>query len=266
MWNQPRTALHNHDYCEIFLITQGTVHYLINGEKIILEKNTLSFVRPSDTHQFLPSPNGPQQHLNIAGETEIVQKLCDILSPSLFDKLMQIKNAVLFRINDADFNHLLYIVNRINLVDASNKSVYSAELLTLLFNAISLLNKYLSALKSPYPAWFDELLAKIHSSAFLDRSVADLYKLSSYSPPILIAAFKQNLGVTPVQYLTKLKISHACNLLKHTDFTTLSISTTIGYDSLSHFNHVFKQYMGVSPGEYRKNYLFSLSRQDTSNP
>ena len=55
IWNQSRTALHTHDYCEIFLVMRGPVRYSINGQMLTLKKNTLSFVRPNDTHQFLPS-------------------------------------------------------------------------------------------------------------------------------------------------------------------------------------------------------------------
>ena len=254
VWNHTRTALHTHDYCEIFLVTKGPLSYLINDMQYELPQNTLSFVRPNDVHQFLLSDAAEQQHLNIAARPEVMQKLCDFLNPLLFDRLMQSHSAVFVRIDDTDFANLQYLAGRINLCDASNDAAYAAELSTLLFNALSLFNRYIASLENSYPAWLEELLSKLHSSAWLGRSISDLYDESNYSPPMLIAAFKKHLGVTPVQYITKLKIVHACNLLKNSDYSTLAVATLIGYDSLSHFNHVFKTYMGVTPGQYRKAY------------
>jgi len=36
-----------------------------------------------------------------------------------------------------------------------------------------------------------------------------------------------------------------------TDYNTLDICTRIGFDSLSHFNHVFKDFYGITPTEYK---------------
>ena len=86
---------------------------------------------------------------------------------------------------------------------------------------------------------------------FLNKSVKDVYKLCPYSPPIIIRTFKEYFNMSPVEYLTKIKIDYACNLLQNTDYTTLSISKKIGYTSLSHFNHIFKKLKNLTPLEYR---------------
>lgn len=256
VWNHRygRTTLHTHDYCEIFLVTKGPLAYLVNGGQYELPQNTLSFVRPNDAHQFLLSNAAEQQHLNIAARPETMQKLCDFLNPLLFDRLMQSDSAVFVHVDDSDFANLQYLAGRINICDTLNDTAYAAELSTLLFNALSLFNRYLTSPEGAYPAWLETLLSKLHSPAWMGHSIADLYEESNYSPPMLIAAFKKYLGVTPVQYITKLRIVHACNLLKNSDYSTLAVSSLIGYDSLSHFNHVFKTYMGVTPGQYRKAY------------
>ena len=60
------------------------------------------------------------------------------------------------------------------------------------------------------------------------------------------------MGETIVSYFTKIKMQHACNLLVTTDATTLSIASSLSYDSLSAFNRAFKSYTGMSPTEYKK--------------
>ena len=49
-----------------------------------------------------------------------------------------------------------------------------------------------------------------------------------------------------------IKINNACDMLKNTDTSILEISNTLGYASLSHFNRVFKEYIGITPALYRK--------------
>ena len=52
-----------------------------------------------------------------------------------------------------------------------------------------------------------------------------------------------------------MKCERACILLGTTRLSILEISTALGYDSLSHFNRIFKEYTGVSPGAYRNSFL-----------
>ena len=106
--------------------------------------------------------------------------------------------------------------------------------------------------KKSYPAWFASLLSEISKPYFVEKNVNDLYKLCPYSYPVVIKTFKDFLKITPVQYLRNLKMTYAKNLLLTTDYNTLDICTRIGFDSLSHFNHVFKNFYGITPSEFRK--------------
>lgn len=58
--------------------------------------------------------------------------------------------------------------------------------------------------------------------------------------------------MTPTEYLTKIKLNYACNLLENSDYTTLYIANLLGFYSLSYFTNIFKKNMNVSPSRYRK--------------
>ena len=94
----------------------------------------------------------------------------------------------------------------------------------------------------------------MHSPEFISMRVKDVYSLSHYAPATIIKIFKKYMGETIISYFTKIKMSHACNVLLTTDATTLSIASSLSYDSLSAFNHAFKSYTGMSPTEYKKRY------------
>ncbi|WP_054954923.1 helix-turn-helix domain-containing protein [Paenibacillus dakarensis] len=65
--------------------------------------------------------------------------------------------------------------------------------------------------------------------------------------------FKKTFGVNYVEYLNKVRLSHAREFLKNTDLSIAEIGEKTGYSNSSTFTTTFKKYCGVSPSEYRKN-------------
>lgn len=68
----------------------------------------------------------------------------------------------------------------------------------------------------------------------------------------LISLFKNQYGITPVEYCNRLKADKASELLMSTNKTILDISSESGFGSASSFYAAFKRYYEVSPKEYRR--------------
>lgn len=73
----------------------------------------------------------------------------------------------------------------------------------------------------------------------------------------LIRLFKRQLGMTPMRYLSNLKLETATSLLLNSDLSVKEISWKLGYSSPYHFSRSFKVYSGATPTEYRANYFSS---------
>jgi len=67
--------------------------------------------------------------------------------------------------------------------------------------------------------------------------------------------FSQTVGKTFISYLTSLRIEKAKELLSQTDMKLSAIAMEIGYNEPNYFSHVFKKLEGVTPKEYRNNYI-----------
>lgn len=67
--------------------------------------------------------------------------------------------------------------------------------------------------------------------------------------------FQKQMGTSPWLYLTKLRIEHAARLLLSTNDTVGLIAQQCGYDSANYFNKVFRKYVGMSAGVFRKSYV-----------
>ena len=64
---------------------------------------------------------------------------------------------------------------------------------------------------------------------------------------------KQELGMRYNDYITKLRLNHAKNLLLSTNHSVKDITNACGYYSQSHFTKLFIEHMHCTPIEYRKN-------------
>ncbi|MDF2650732.1 MAG: AraC family transcriptional regulator [Paenibacillus sp.] len=64
--------------------------------------------------------------------------------------------------------------------------------------------------------------------------------------------FNEHIGIPPKQYLEKLKMEKALELLRLTAYTISEISHSLGYSDPYTFTHAFSRYFGIPPGKWRK--------------
>lgn len=63
--------------------------------------------------------------------------------------------------------------------------------------------------------------------------------------------FKGNMGINFADYVEKVRIDSACNLLENSNDTINTISEKVGYNSVQSFRRAFKKVKGISPKELR---------------
>lgn len=80
------------------------------------------------------------------------------------------------------------------------------------------------------------------------EEVADKLYLN---PSYFSRLFKKETGETFIEYVTRMKIQRAKELLDQTDHSVGKICEMLGYDNQSYFIKLFKSHTGVTPLEYR---------------
>ena len=68
-------------------------------------------------------------------------------------------------------------------------------------------------------------------------------------------AFRDETGMSPMNYLMKKRIERACLLLENNEIKVSAISLQSGFSSPQRFNVAFRKLMGMTPMEYRKRHL-----------
>ena len=63
---------------------------------------------------------------------------------------------------------------------------------------------------------------------------------------------KSKEGIAFTDYLIRIRIQRACDLMMNTDLKAYEIAEKVGYDTPAYYSTAFKKVMGLSPTEYKK--------------
>jgi AraC family transcriptional regulator of arabinose operon len=81
--------------------------------------------------------------------------------------------------------------------------------------------------------------------------VSTLAALANLSCSHYAALFKRQTGYAPIDYLIRLRMHRACQLLDTTNLSVKAISAQLGYDDAFYFSRLFKAVNEASPSDYR---------------
>ncbi len=84
-----------------------------------------------------------------------------------------------------------------------------------------------------------------------DLGLTEIAEVADLSPFHFARAFKQTMGLTPHQYLTRQRIEQAKQLLATTSLPLVEISLAAGFKNQSHFTTIFRRLTSMTPGAYR---------------
>lgn len=98
----------------------------------------------------------------------------------------------------------------------------------------------------------------LQSQKYIDSNYARDISLSMVSEAVglsetyLSKLFVKETGETFIQYLTRKRITKACEMLRLNTLKVYEIAEKVGYENTEHFSRVFKKNLGVSPNQYRR--------------
>lgn len=85
-------------------------------------------------------------------------------------------------------------------------------------------------------------------------TLAQLAALGSISVSALNRNFKKEVGLTPMEYLTQIRIQKAQKMLRRPERSVTDIAIQCGFGSSAHFSDVFGKLYGYTPSQYRSYY------------
>ncbi|MDO3411786.1 AraC family transcriptional regulator [Saccharibacillus sp. CPCC 101409] len=248
-------GMHTHDFFELFLILQGSVVHVINGQRLLLNENTLVFIRDRDAHCYEQATDGDCRFINLSFCREVIDDLIAFLGSGFpSGRLLEPELPPTLLLSRTEKEYVQYRLDQLNLIPQERKAALKAEARALLTDLFS---RYIktegeTGEHDGQPEWLKKLCREARSKDCFTRGTAELVRLSGKSHAYVCRMFGKHLGMSPTRYINELRMSYAENLLLNTDMEIVEICLEVGLDNVSYFYDLFKRKHGLTPAVYRR--------------
>lgn len=97
-----------------------------------------------------------------------------------------------------------------------------------------------------------QVMAYIHENYAESLSRSELARHVAITERYLTHCFRHEMGITPVTYLNRYRIKRAKLMLAQGRANITEVAMQVGFSDSSYFNRVFRQEVGMTPGNYQK--------------
>ena len=95
-------------------------------------------------------------------------------------------------------------------------------------------------------------LAVFQENPESELNVSDVCNRLGYSRSFVHKHFREEVGMSPSDYMQRLRIKRCCTRLISTDASVTEVAFDFGFGSSQYFSRVFKKYIGTTPSGYRE--------------
>ncbi|MEG1481287.1 AraC family transcriptional regulator [Clostridium sp.] len=251
----PKTEYHCHDdFVELSFITSGSVDYLIEGKKFTLKKGQVLISNPGIYHMelFNEQTNCTELHIGISN-----------VSPNSKSNRIDIRDSNILTLNKHK-DELLLCCSEIVDEQKGSKPSYPFMLKALVMKLLVLLDRELNeenyevvehdiSFKSREKKALVKNITEYLSINYVkDISLETLSKNMYLSPVYISKIFKEIMGDSPINYLIKIRLSKAKELLNDSSIPIKTVAKMVGYNDPYYFSKLFKKYYGISPNKFKE--------------
>ena len=262
-WNVHNILLpHIHTVYEFIYVVGGEGSISVRGINCRLSPGDILVIEPNSVHEGVAHPENPIEFCFMGYDFNQNTIQSD---PSMF-----VKERAFLRLFETytnkmqlpvihDHYHIGHVLFKV-IDEVNDTQLYREELIKTYFQEIFILllrdlseaidvNRPLT-LDGKEPAEKAKEFIRTHFDEFMSvERIADHVYLS---PAHFSRLFKKETKLTPMEYLTAIRIENAKKLLIYSDLTLTEISYRIGFSGIHYFSHCFKRKERISPLAYRR--------------
>lgn len=253
---------HWHRDLEISYVLEGEVTYKIGDHTFSLSQGNAVLINSGVIHNVLPLNSRYAYLYSFVFAPEL---LCSSLNTHIGQQYIKplITNTryPYFKIDNDIFNQISPMLPLIYDINENKRPGYEwitqnkiQSIYCLLFENVPELFENITDSFSNEDLLLKKLLCYIDSNYSEEIDLKQISNSANISISTCNRLFQSQLKISPVQYLTNVRIEHSRILLKETNRTLIDISLSCGFNSPSYFCRVFKKRYHVSPIQYRNSH------------
>ncbi len=250
----PPVLEHSHDYYELFLVEQGQVHHWINGLEELLEPGHLAFIRPHDRHALQAAPGTGGRILNVMFRKPTADHLVQRYAADMEGKFFWTKAEFPASIRLAG-PQKERAVNAMLALQSSHRSLAMIEhfLLSMMTHVLDATARA----QDRAPAWLIHAAHAAREPRVFRQGAEGLIAAAGRSQAHVCREARRHLGLSPTQYVNRIRIQHAAMMLSGTSQPIANVAEDCGFENLSYFHKLFREQYGTTPRGYRQRHAKS---------
>lgn len=238
------SSQHSHDFIELFYIVQGEGSFIVSNQEYQVEKNDLVIINPNVNHTEKSSDDDSMEYITLGFDGVSFNKKDSDLKENIIiyqDDRVEILFLIRFLLDELkkDDPQVFYIGQNI------------LEMIILKLNQYQTIQAQVSS-NQKINSTIYEVKKYIDLNYSDPISLDDLAKFSHLNKYYLSHSFKEETGVSPIQYLNETRIKNAKILLESSNYSISEVARFTGFSSQSFFSQRFKEITDFSPSQYRE--------------
>lgn len=258
---------HWHEEIELVYVKKGAVSFFVGDDTIILNTGEAIFVNQNMLHALHPYGEDENRIISIVFHPAYLFGHGQTYLSSIYLLPILASQRLKYFILDKSLDNLDFFVNSLQQIFLANCSKeYGYELTTksylclLWLELLKLIEGSKNRQELVNTLSLDEARVK-QLMRFMEKHFAEPITLEDIASSIHISkseccrCFKRVLKMTPFQYLMKYRIFESAKIIRSDVGTPLSVSElalAVGFNNISYFNKLFKEYMHCTPSQYKK--------------
>jgi PAS domain S-box-containing protein len=239
------------------LLLDQNGYFRVNREKQAIEPGFFTITLPGDHYTVTPDLSHPSlvYYLVVFELDQNDGALASFIASSLAGETFRLKQTSRFTFDD--------IISRLHSGNLFQRESARHTFLSLIYSLSK--EEYLGVFNLEGRGLAEKAVEFMHERKYGDFRLEELAGHLNLSVPHFIRIFKSKMGLPPMKYFARIKVEEAATLLMNSDKPLASIAEDLNFSSPAHFSKSFKQYMNLSPTQYRNNYINTLeNRQERS--
>jgi len=252
---------HYHNNYEISFITEGSGKRIVADSIEEFQPGDLVFIGKNIPHVWMAdkAAMAPTQRKL---EMVYLQFTDEVLNPGilLLPEFKNIANALVLsergiRIKDKTLDEVSNLMLQLPYLNNFDRMIVFLELMNIIGGSTNYTflasNDYIKkrfSTKNKRIEAIHQYLMKNYRAEIDLAAIADMVNMAEGS---VCRFFKGQMGMTIFEYLNKLKVDFATQLLMDKNLSIAEVAEDSGFNNLSHFNKQFKKATNLQPTEYR---------------
>lgn len=210
---------------------------------LIITKSMSPFLQPNKAYfQIMNTSSWEQKDWNLEGVEGFLFLVERQEAGGMYEEISLPTLAPYLRLCE----HIIPCANSGESLERFRGHVYFQELLYELYRARDYQWKHTASTA------VEQTKAYIDTHYAQEMTIDGLAAMAGISSSYYMELFKKNIGKSPIDYLTSVRIEAAKKLLDHTGASTHQVAESVGYKDPFYFSRQFKRVIGIPPSRYAR--------------